>query len=57
MKGVLYFSLFSPSPCEIQLSDLRGMTSHRANENEAVVLSSRLLTVASLSIVALAQKW
>ena len=40
----------------IQLSDLREMTSHGENKNEAVLLFSRLLIVASLSIVCTCMK-
>ena len=40
-----------PMKLGIQLSDLRDMTLYHANESEAFLLFSRLVIVASLSIV------
>ena len=57
MNGISYFfPLFSPSPCmklRIQISDLSGVASYRASENDAVGVFSRVLIIAGLFIVSL----
>ena len=57
MNDVAY--LFPPfcTKLRIQQGELSEMTSYRANEDEAILLFSRLLIVASFFVMCTCKKW